>query len=378
MHVIVWTVERPMWWWMQTKHFVEHSITFSSDALHVIGGVVVLLGAALLLRKPLSSIAPWLVVLVQIGLNEFIDIQFPQWPDPLMNYAESTKDLMLTMALPTLLLASARQFPQMWNHQAFASVGNPVEVQGFSGRRTGLPLSGRADMSRAPNPKGVRTLMATVERTEDVQDYFVRHAARFDGLYGGDNMATRIFDQLFRKPMYERYRLTIEALGEAKGKTYLDLGCGSGRYAINLARLGAKVVGLDFSAAMLELANTYARHEGVGSKAEFIQTDLNRWMDETGQHFDAAYAMGVFDYLDDPVATLRRMLEVADKAYLSIPAPEFPRAQLRRLRYKQQKCPVYFYTRRDTEELVAKAGGKILRIEPLGRRSGFWVEATKA
>ena len=220
--------------------------------------------------------------------------------------------------------------------------------------------------------------MATAQRAEDVQDYFVRHAARFDGLYGGDNMATRIFDRMFRKPMYERYRLTIEALGQANGKKYLDVGCGSGRYAINLARLGARVVGIDFSAAMLKLANSYAKEEGVGSKVQFIETDMNRWMEETGEHFDAAFAMGVFDYLDDPVATLRSMLKVADRAYLSIPAPEFPRAQLRRLRYRQQNCPVYFYTREQAEELVAKAGGKILRMEPLGHRSGFWVEAAKA
>jgi ubiquinone/menaquinone biosynthesis C-methylase UbiE len=177
--------------------------------------------------------------------------------------------------------------------------------------------------------------------------------------------------------MYQRYRLTIEALGNAKGKKYLDLGCGSGRYAINLARLGAKVVGLDFSPAMLDLARAYAKQEGVGSKVKFIQTDMNRWMDETDEHFDATFAMGVFDYLDDPVATLRRMLKVADKAYLSIPAPEFPRAQLRRLRYARQNCPVYFYTRPQVEELVSKAGGKITRMVLLGR-SGCWLEATKA
>lgn len=218
----------------------------------------------------------------------------------------------------------------------------------------------------------------SAEYQEDVQDYFVRHAARFDGLYGGDNMATRLFDQLFRKPMYVRYRLTIEALGDAKGKAYLDLGCGSGRYAINLARLGANVVGLDFSQAMLNLARAYAKEEGVTSKVEFIETDMNRWMDETDQHFDAAFAMGVFDYLDDPVATLKRMLRVADRAYMSLPAPEFPRAQLRRMRYKRQNCPVYFFNRQQTEDLVRNAGGKITRIEPLGKRSGFWVEATKA
>lgn len=218
----------------------------------------------------------------------------------------------------------------------------------------------------------------TTEYQPDVQDYFVRHAARFDGLYGGDNMATRIFDRLFRKPMYERYRLTIEVLGNAKGKQYLDLGCGSGRYAINLARLGARVVGVDFSDAMLGLARRYAREEQVEGKVEFHEADMNRWMDETDQHFDAAFAMGVFDYLDDPSATLRRMLNVAERAYLSIPAPEFPRAQLRRLRYRRQNCPVYFFTRSQMEDMVAKAGGTILSVRPLGRRSGYFVEAAKA
>lgn len=217
----------------------------------------------------------------------------------------------------------------------------------------------------------------TIDRRGDVQDYFVRHAARFDGLYGGDNLATRLFDRLFRKPMYERYRLTIESLADAKGKKYLDIGCGSGRYAVNLARLGADVVGIDFSAAMLVLARRYADTEALDGATRFIEGDMDAWMDSTGEHFDAAYAMGVFDYLDDPVGTLRRMLSVADRAYLSIPAPEFPRAQLRRLRYRRQECPVYFYARPQVEALVSKAGGKILRIVPLGR-AGFWVEAAKA
>lgn len=216
------------------------------------------------------------------------------------------------------------------------------------------------------------------ERREDVQDYFVRHASRFDGLYGADTRATRTFDRLFRKPMYQRYRFTIEDLGpSASGKRYLDVGCGSGRYAVNLAKLGAHVVGIDFSDAMLRLARGYAKDEGVSEKVQFIQADCDSWMENTDEHFDAAYAMGLFDYLADPVRTLKSMLRVADRAYLSLPAPEFPRAQLRRLRYARQNCPVFFFNRGDTEKLVADAGGKVVRIEPLGRRSGFFVVASK-
>lgn len=221
--------------------------------------------------------------------------------------------------------------------------------------------------------------MQSAERREDVQDYFVRHAARFDGLYGGDNAATRLFDRIFRKGMYDRYRLTIDALGDASGKKYLDVGCGSGRYAVNLARLGAEVTGIDFSDAMLQLARRYAEEEEpLAGRVRFIKADFDEWMGQANEHYDAVYAMGVFDYLDDPVHTLKLMLGIADRAYMSLPAPEFPRAQLRRRRYARQNCPVYFFTRAQAEQLVSEAGGRILRIEPLGRRSGFWVESTKA
>jgi ubiquinone/menaquinone biosynthesis C-methylase UbiE len=101
--------------------------------------------------------------------------------------------------------------------------------------------------------------MPDTENQADVQDYFVRHATRFNGLYGGDNMATRLFDKTFRRPMYDRYVYTVQDLAAGKNKKYLDLGCGSGRYSVALAQLGAKVTGLDFSEAMLALAEVYTK-----------------------------------------------------------------------------------------------------------------------
>jgi SAM-dependent methyltransferase len=214
------------------------------------------------------------------------------------------------------------------------------------------------------------------EAQEDVQDYFVRHAARFNGLYGGDNMATRLFDRMFRNSMYTRYRLTLEALAASKGNRFLDLGCGSGRYAVNAAREGVEITGLDFSDEMLRLANLYAVQEGQTKRVKFIKTDINAWMASTTEHFAASYAMGVFDYLTNPVETLRLMLNVSDFAYASLPAPTFPRSQLRRWRYARQDCPVFFFKRGDVEKLVADAGGKITRLEDLDG-NGFWIEAAK-
>jgi 2-polyprenyl-3-methyl-5-hydroxy-6-metoxy-1,4-benzoquinol methylase len=214
--------------------------------------------------------------------------------------------------------------------------------------------------------------MAEIEKQADVQDYFVRHATRFNGLYGGDNMATRLFDRTFRKPMYDRFVYTVQELAAGKNKRYLDLGCGSGRYSVALAELGAKVTGLDFSEAMLDLAKDYTEKSGQSANIKFVKTDINQWMADTTEHFDASFAMGVFDYLSNPEKTLSLMLKVSDKVLLSLPAPTFPRSQLRTLRYRMQNCPVFYFRQDDVERLVKNAGGTITEIKPLGG-AGFWV-----
>jgi hypothetical protein len=103
-----------MWSWYETKLFVERSIYFSSDSLHVLTSVVVQLGAGLLLSRPISSWRPWSVVFVLACLNELIDLKFDHWPMRAIQYGESAKDLILTMALPTILFLAARHMPKLF------------------------------------------------------------------------------------------------------------------------------------------------------------------------------------------------------------------------------------------------------------------------
>jgi len=58
-------------------------------------------------------------------------------------------------------------------------------------------------------------------------------------------------------------------LPEVKGKRVLDAGCGPGIYAEWLADRGAKVVALDVSPKMVELAK-----KRVGTKATVLQADI--------------------------------------------------------------------------------------------------------
>ena len=99
--------------WFDLKMLIERSIGFHNDALHVLAGVVLHLLAAALLRASLARWLPFVAVaLAELG-NEAIDLWVERWPDPAMQWGEGLKDLLLTLALPALLLLVARRWPHL-------------------------------------------------------------------------------------------------------------------------------------------------------------------------------------------------------------------------------------------------------------------------
>jgi hypothetical protein len=104
--------------WHQGKLFVEHAISVTHDTLHLIVGVLIWIVAALLSRRPLSGWIPWLWVLAFILWNEAADLWNEHWPDPGQQYGEGTKDVVLTMFVPTLLMLAARARPDLFRASA--------------------------------------------------------------------------------------------------------------------------------------------------------------------------------------------------------------------------------------------------------------------
>lgn len=86
----------------------------------------------------------------------------------------------------------------------------------------------------------------------------------------------------------------------------LELGVGTGRVAIHLARLGFEVWGIDTSEAMLTLARSKAG-DGTDSRLRLLSGDMRDF--ELGQDFDLVFAgQGAFHHLltaDDQLACLR-------------------------------------------------------------------------
>ncbi len=118
-----------------------------------------------------------------------------------------------------------------------------------------------------------------------------------------DAHAPGYMDNVFTKNTVKEADFLVEALDLAPGQSVLDVGCGTGRHSIELARRGYSMTGLDLSTGMLAQAKTAAQHAGV--QAEWVHADATRFAFPT--LFDAAICLceGAFGLLgqdDDPIA----------------------------------------------------------------------------
>lgn len=105
--------------------------------------------------------------------------------------------------------------------------------------------------------------------------------------------------------------LMIEQFAARCGSPVLELGCGTGRVLVPLARRGFQVTGLDASPAMLERARRRIEAQGVGAHVSLVQQDMREL--DLGQRFNFVFAAAnTFMDLgstDDQLAVLARVRE---------------------------------------------------------------------
>ncbi len=100
-------------------------------------------------------------------------------------------------------------------------------------------------------------------------DYF---AESFDTI--SDKKRSRIMqwvDRTYRSDIFLRFAMSFDALGDLRGKTVLDIGCGSGPYVVEALKRGASgVTALDPASKMLALAQDRLDKAGLIDKCQLI------------------------------------------------------------------------------------------------------------
>lgn len=114
-----------------------------------------------------------------------------------------------------------------------------------------------------------------------------------------------------------------EVIGEVKGKHILDLACGEGYNTRILAKMGANVVGADFSPKMIELAKQREATDGLG--IEYIQSDAATLKFSSDQ-FDAVtcfMALMDIESYERAISEVARVLKANGRFIFSITHPCF-------------------------------------------------------
>jgi cyclopropane fatty-acyl-phospholipid synthase-like methyltransferase len=116
-----------------------------------------------------------------------------------------------------------------------------------------------------------------------------------------DGHAPRYMDEAFTRDTLREVDFLEELLGLPRGAEILDLGCGTGRHSIELARRGYRVTGVDLSQGMLDVARQTAPAAGV--EVQWVKADATTY--RAPHPFDAVIclcegAFGLLGTADDP------------------------------------------------------------------------------
>jgi 2-polyprenyl-3-methyl-5-hydroxy-6-metoxy-1,4-benzoquinol methylase len=205
-------------------------------------------------------------------------------------------------------------------------------------------------------------------KTQTQEAYWDRQSRGFDKIYSHDkSWLGTVLDQVFRKDMYQRYQFALFKSQPIQDKTILDVGCGSGRFSVEFAKRGArKVTGIDISRNMILLAEKISGEHGAGHICEFQKVSILDFHPQIT--YDVTLAMGLLDYIRDPLPALLKMAEVTKgSVIISFPRAFTWRAPIRKLRLRVRGCNVYFYSQSRIRSLLAQAGLRIGDMKKVGK-----------
>ncbi|HVZ61369.1 MAG TPA: methyltransferase domain-containing protein [Terriglobales bacterium] len=145
----------------------------------------------------------------------------------------------------------------------------------------------------------------------DSVDFHNQLAAQWEGKYSKSRFARRLF-------MLKR-AVTVT---EVSGKKWLDAGCGTGMLSRLLAKLGARVYGIDAAPEMLQRAILLSAQQRESKNLSFLVADIER-VPFPSPFFDGVLCSSVLEYVASPGDCLKefaRVLRPGGVLVISVPS----------------------------------------------------------
>lgn len=103
----------------------------------------------------------------------------------------------------------------------------------------------------------------------------------------------------------------LAALPDVRGMAIADMGCGTGRYALQMSRMGAEIViGVDISGEMLAVAAKKAERGGLSGYVSWRQGDLLERLPISDASVDLVVCALTLSFLPDTLGALRELSRI--------------------------------------------------------------------
>ncbi|MFH0777400.1 MAG: class I SAM-dependent methyltransferase [Candidatus Eisenbacteria bacterium] len=145
--------------------------------------------------------------------------------------------------------------------------------------------------------------MATQEVKQDLRTLYDNRA----GIYG-----TRFGTPAGNYYLWRKINTALALAKFEKGSHILDVGCASGHYTLEFAKLGFRITGVDLSPECIKLAGERAKKAGIDNLELMVgdAEDLSMFQNDT---FDGAISFSCLRYLPSPQKAINEMFRVVKR-----------------------------------------------------------------